>query len=467
MTTDHIMEHNNGNYAGNKEEGKLTVKHARPKECALEDSGGRTMSFGNERIKKRSNIAKNVNVDYAQEKHVESEEEKDESSRFILKLKANYPNATNNETKHREPCRLAKCAIETPEGQMVCVPGRRRTERSMIERTKAELKRLENAKIIRRSESSWRSPIRPVEKPDGSIRVCTNLIALNDLVRKENYPTPIMSDLIEKVQGSEWFTLIDLKDGYFQVEIKEEDKMKTAFKFENMVYEWNRMPMGFKNAPSIFQKMMDKLLADMSGNGVEVYLDDIVVHGKTRKIHDDLVEEVFKRLEMNNLFVNVNKLQVAKKEIKLLGVRIDGKTQKLTHEARTDILEYPRPVDVKGLRRFLGKMNFYAPFIKGMSKIAAPLYEKTGKYAKFEWNENMGKSFKELKEKLRKEVCLYLPDYEKTFILETDASDTGSGACLMQVDEKERTVPVRWASRKLTKTEQNYGITEKELLAVV
>ena len=148
-------------------------------------------------------------------------------------------------------------------------------------------------------------PFRPAEKPDGSVQICTNLMALNDLVQKEGYPSPIINDLIEKAYGSQWFTLIDLKDGYFQVEINEQDKEKTALKFDNLLYEWYRMPMGFKNAPSIFQKMMDKLLADMIGLGVEVYLDGIIIHAASRIEHEKLVYKVFTILDKNNLVINI------------------------------------------------------------------------------------------------------------------------------------------------------------------
>ncbi|KAI5153777.1 hypothetical protein ENBRE01_3245, partial [Enteropsectra breve] len=367
----------------------------------------------------------------------------------------------------RKPCNVAKCEINTLKGKIVNIPGKRRIEQSILEKTKNTLREYEAIGIIRKSTSNWRSPVRPVIKPDGSVRICTNLIALNDLVVKEEYPTPIMSDLVEKVQGSQYFTLIDLKDGYFQIEIIEEHKHKTAFKFDNLLYEWNRMPMGYKNAPSIFQRIMDHILGDLSDKGVEVYLDDIIIHAKNKESHDLILDEVLRRLESNNLYINEKKIQLARQEVKLLGVMVDGKKQRLIDEGRRDILEYPRPVDVKSLRRFLGKMNFYAPFIKDMSRIAIPLYEKTGKYAKFEWTDRMERSFIELKENLAKEVCLYLPNYKKEFILETDASDTGLGACLSQTDEIGRLVPIRWASKKLTKAEQNYGITEKELLAVV
>lgn len=181
---------------------------------------------------------------------------------------------------------------------------------------------------------------------------------------------------------------------------------------------------------------------------------DVTVYAEDRQEHDRLLEEVLRRLQEENLYVNARKVQVAKEEVKLLGVIVNGETQKVTEKARKEMLEYPRPVDTKSLRRFLGKMNYYAPFIRDIAKIAVPLFEKTGKNAKFEWTKDMEESFKQLKEKLVEGICLYLPNYKERFTLETDASDTGLGAVLMQEDKDGRMVPIRWASRKLTKAER-------------
>lgn len=193
-------------------------------------------------------------IENADEDSAEKEIKLNGKNGILKELIQMFPNATNNDIRKREPCKAEICKIKTKKDIKACALGRRKIEQSVIKRTKDELQKLEDAGIIRKSRSVWRSPIRPVENPDGSIRICTNLIALNEIVESESYPTPIMSDLIEKVQGSNIFSLIDLKDGYFQIEIQEEDKEKTAFKFDNLLYEWNRMPMGFKNAPSIFQK---------------------------------------------------------------------------------------------------------------------------------------------------------------------------------------------------------------------
>ncbi|KAI5149341.1 hypothetical protein ENBRE01_0846 [Enteropsectra breve] len=382
-------------------------------------------------------------------------------------LKKYFPLVLDNEIKPRPPCPIEECVIETPLNKQVQVQWQGRIPEAHLEATRTTIANLEKAQIIRRSDSQWRNPIRPVIKPDGSVRICTNLIMLNKLVISDPYSIPLMPDIIEKMQGARYFTLIDLKDGYFQIPIREQDRHKTAFKFEHSLYEWCRMPMGYKNAPALFQRIMDTILNDRLGRGVNVYLDDIVIYGKTKNEHDAITHWVFQRLKENNLIANHKKIQFCLPEIKLLGFKVDGTRVSIIPEIKDEINSFPRPDSTPGLRRFLGKINVYRDFIKDLAAIATPLYERTGPHTKFMWSPSMEDAFISLKEKLSEAIALFHPDYKRPFILETDASDTGIGAVLLQYNEKGQKVPIRWISRKLSPAERNYGITEKELLGVV
>lgn len=382
-------------------------------------------------------------------------------------LKHHYPTVMDNEIKPRPPCPIAECVIDTPADQQVQVPWQGRIPQAHLEATRTAIGKLETSKVIRKSDSLWRNPIRPVIKPDGSVRICTNLIMLNTLVKPDPYTIPLMTDIIERVQGAQFFTLIDLKDGYFQIAIREEDRHKTAFKFEHQLYEWCRMPMGYKNAPALFQRIMDIVLREHLNNGVSVYLDDIVIYGKTKEEHDRIVHFVFQQLKRYNLIVNEKKVQFCVAKIKLLGFMVDGTRMAILPEIKEEIDKFPNPNSTPALRRFLGKMNVYHKFIPNFASIAVPLYEKTGPHTKFLWTPAMDAASTELKTRLARAIALYHPDYNKTFILETDASDTGIGAVLLQYNNDNQLVPIRWISRKLSSAERNYGITEKELLAVV
>lgn len=284
---------------------------------------------------------------------------------------------------------------------------------------------------------------------------------------EEPYEMPELIRIIEAVQGSKILSVIDLKDGYFQVEIEEGDKYKTAFEFEGKAYEWNGMVMGFKNAPATFQRIMNKVLEDVTDKGVKVYLDDIVVYGKTKQEHDQLIRKVFKLLQDNNFVVNMDKMQFSMNKVKLLGMEVDGTNQTPERIKKQEALNYPRPTCKIALRRFLGKMNYYRGFIKKFAEITEALYEALKEERQWYWNENMERAFVRVKEELLKVKKLKLPEYNKEFILETDASNTGLGAVLLQRDESGRMVPVKWGSRKLSPTEKRYGITEKEMLAVL
>lgn len=192
------------------------------------------------------------------------------------------------------------------------------------EKVNKEIGSLKAKGYIRDSTSKWRSPIRPVLKPDGTVRMCMNMMALNELVKKDNEDIPRIEDILDNLQGSKIFTVLDLKEGYFQIGIAESDKEKTAFEMNDKKYEWNRMAMGLKNGPMIFQRIMNRELNPLPHEGVEVYLDDIVVHARDEEEHDKIVMRVMEILREKNLKVNMDKIQLRKSEAKLLGRIVNG-----------------------------------------------------------------------------------------------------------------------------------------------
>lgn len=292
-------------------------------------------------------------------------------------------------------------------------------------------------------------------------------MCLNDLAEKDTYSIPNMKNIINATAGAKHITILDLKEGYYQIEIEEAHKHKTAFEFEHKVYEWNGMVMGYKNAPMIFQRIMNKIMSEYIGKGVEIYLDDIVIHSSSIEEHDRLVRNVFMRLKENNLKVNLKKIQFSQQEAKLLGVTINGKDKVPLEIKRNETLDFPRPKCDAELKRFLGLMGWFREFIKDFAVIAGPLYEALKRKKEFEWTEDMENSYCTLKVSLQKASSLKLPEYEKIFTLKTDASNTGIGAVLMQQNNEGLLVPIQWASKKLTQTETRYSISEKEMLAIM
>jgi len=361
-------------------------------------------------------------------------------------------------------CTLEKCCIDTAEGKRVIKKGQR-IPQALRSRTEKYLKELEERGVIRRSSSEWRNPIRALPKGDDKVRLVSNLMALNDLTEKDPYALESIREVTSAAQGATIFSVLDLKEGFYHIEVEEKDKFKTAFEVDGRVYEWNGMVMGFKNAPQIMQRVMNRIFDDMRRKGVMVYMDDILVYGATVKEHDALLIEVFKRLKANNMRINMEKLQLGLPEVKLLGVMIDGKAQTPVEIKKNEALAYPRPESIKDVRRFLGLAGWFRNFIKDFSVITSELAESVSR-KEWTWTEGMELEFQNLKLELRGMKKLLLPNYANTFLLRTDASSVGMGAVLMQQCSEEEWLPVQWASKKFTPTECRYGISEKEMYAV-
>lgn len=383
----------------------------------------------------------------------------------LEELVKEYPEVFNLGRKV-EFCPIEKCSIKTRGNQRVVKRGQN-IPQALRKRTKEYLDDLERRQVISESSSQWRNPIRAIEKPNGEIRLVSNFMALNDLVEKDPFELANIRDVIRATTGSKWFTVIDLKEGFYHIEIEREDRHKTAFEFDGKVYEWNSMVMGFKNSPQILQRVMNKILNKRRGQGVEVYMDDIVIHARTIKEHDRILKWVFNRLKENKMRINKTKLQFRERRIKLLGVTIDGRIREPNEMKKNEALDYPIPRNVSELRRFLGLAGWFREFIKDYSIITGNLTEcLKGKRKELIWNEQLNQEFENIKQSLRNMKQLILPNYEKEFILKTDASNTGMGAVLLQRNGKGELAPVQWASKKFTATEKRYGISEKEMFAV-
>ncbi|MGL4850595.1 MAG: reverse transcriptase domain-containing protein, partial [Clostridium sp.] len=390
-------------------------------------------------------------------------------SRIVNKLEVlvkDYPEVFSEGSERVKYLTGVKCKIATKQGEKVVKKGQI-VDYCLREPFKKYLDELESRGVIRRSKSEWRNPIRALQKPNGGIRLVSNLTSLNDLVEKDPYELPLMKDIIRATQGSTIFTVIDLKEGFYHIEIEEAHKHKTAFEYDGRIYEWNSMVMGFKNSPHIMQRAMNIVLDNFRGKGVEVYMDDIVIHAKSSKEHDDLLEEIVKTFKSCGLRINPSKIQYKLEEVKLLGVTINGIDIKPNEIRKQEALEYRKPENVRDLRRFLGLAGWFRDFIPHYAYRTARLTEALKKNTVWNWDEELEHAFNDVKSGLRDIQKLKILEKNKEFRLRTDACDTGLGAILLQTDKEGRWVPVQWASKKLTPTEKRYTISEKEMLAVV
>jgi len=330
------------------------------------------------------------------------------------------------------------------------------------------LKEMEKTGKIRRSTSQAGSPILFVPKPNGrGLRLCVDYRGLNSITIPNRYPFPLMQELQDRVQGAQWFTKMDLKNGFNLIRIRKGDEWKTAFRTRYGLYEFQVMPFGLTNAPSTFQDMMNHVLSDLLDVGVLAYMDDILVYSGTRSEHDHLVKEVLRWLQDKGLAVSPEKCVWRAQEVEFLGYVIGREGIKMSNDKVEAVLSWKIPKSVTEAQSFLGFANFYRRFIQDYSKVARPLTELTKKTEKWEWNDEAGGAFEELKQRFTSAPILAHFDAQKPVILETDASDFAIGAVLSQRDNEGRLHPVAFHSRKFQPAEINYEIHDKELLAVV
>jgi hypothetical protein len=280
------------------------------------------------------------------------------------------------------------------------------------------------------------------------------------------YPLPRIDDLLEKFRVAKWFTTIDLASGYWQIEMKEEDKEKTAFICSQGLYEFNVMPFGLKNAPAIFQRTMNKVFKEYLDKFMNVYIDDIIIYSKNWNEHLQHIKIVLEELRKVNMMLKLKKCEWAKKNVEYLGYIVGTDGLKPDNKKIEKIKNLKPPKNIKQIREINGLCSYYRKFVKGYSKIVKPIMELTRKDVPFVWTDKQQKALEEIKEKLINYPILQHPNFEKEFILITDASGEGLGAILEQLDENNREIVISYASRSLVNAEKNYPITELECLAV-
>jgi len=276
-----------------------------------------------------------------------------------------------------------------------------------------------------------------------------------------------MQEVQDRVQGTQWFTKLDLKNGFNLIRIREGDEWKTVFRTRYGLYEFQVMLFGLTNAPSTFQDMMNHVLSDLLDVGVLAYMDDILVYSKTENDHDRLVKEVLKRQQDKGLAVSPEKCVWKADEVEFLGYVIGRNRIQMSKDKMEAVLSWPQPTSLMETQSFLGFANFYRCFIQNYSQVARPLTELTKKTEKWAWNGEAGMAFEELKRRFTTAPILAHFDPARPVILETDASDFAIGAVLSQRDEENRLHPIAFHSRKFTPAEINYKIHDKELLAIV
>ncbi|KAK1680077.1 hypothetical protein QYE76_040925 [Lolium multiflorum] len=298
---------------------------------------------------------------------------------------------------------------------------------------------------IRISLSPCAVPVILVPKKDGTWRMCVDCRAINNITIRYRHPIPRLEDMLDELSGAAVFSKIDLRSGYHQIRMKEGDEWKTAFKTKFGLYEWLVMPFGLTNAPSTFMRLMNHVLREFIGKFVVVYFDDILIYSRNESDHTIHIRHVLQVLRDNQLYGNLEKCTFCKDKVIFLGYVVSKHGVEVDVSKIEAIQNWPTPMNVSQVRSFHGLAGFYRRFVPNFSTIAAPLNDLTKKGVVFEWGAAQDHAFDELKRLLTSAPLLALPDFNKQFEIECDASGIGIGGVLMQEGR-----PIAYFSEKLS-----------------
>lgn len=340
----------------------------------------------------------------------------------------------------------------------------RRVPHAIKDKLKKKLDELCARKIIEKADgfNEWVHFLVTVEKKDAkkSLRICLDPKELNDSLCDEQAYMLTYEDVSSRLNDMKYFSVLDLKDGFWHVKLSERSKKLCTFATPFGNYRFLRMPFGIKTAPLVFQNMNFEIFGDIEN--VIIYMDDILIAGRTKEEHDATLLKVLNRAREKNVRLNIDKLQIATTEVKYLGHIWSHNAIRPDPERLAAIKHMTRPKHKKDLQTFLGVINFMQPFIANMSDKTAPLRELLKKNALFNWTELHDKIFNDIKEEIVHSNILVPYDPKKELVVQCDASQNGLGCGLIQEAK-----PISFASRSLTSAEQNYSQIEKEMLSIL
>ena len=324
--------------------------------------------------------------------------------------------------------------------------------------------------IIGPSKSPYNSNPLLVDKKDNTKRFAIDFRTLNKSTIQDAYPLPDVSDMIDSCKDAKYFSQLDLASGYWCLAVHEDDQHKTAFSVPNGKYEFKRMPFGLKNSQATFQRMIDKVIHELNENGcfnVGAFVDNIFIFSESLEEHIDTIRAVLQALVKHNLSLRPDKCEFGMKEIDFLGFHVGNNQVSPAKENVSKLCNFPVPRTKKQVQKFLGIANFNRKFIRRFAEIAKPLTSIISDKVEFIWKEEQQLAFQKIKDLLAKFPVLGLPDFQKVFYIQADASDIAVGGMLFQYDENNDVVTLAYHSKTLSKSQKNWTPTEQELYGLL
>ncbi|CAG9133042.1 unnamed protein product [Plutella xylostella] len=338
---------------------------------------------------------------------------------------------------------------------------------ALKDKVEQELQRLgELGILIPVDHAQYATPIVPVLKENGKVKIAGDFsVTLNQDLLVEKYPMPRIEEVFVKLRGGEKFSKIDLSNAYNQFRISEESQGLTTINTSKGLFKYTRLVYGLANAPAIFQKAMETLLAGIEG--VSIWLDDICCTGPDKQTHLSRLREVFSRLKDAGLRLQKEKCVLFQDSVTYLGYVIDKNGLHTSQEKVDAIVNAPEPTDVTGVKRFLGMVNYYRNFIPNASSILGPLHELLRADAAWEWGPRQRRAVQLVRRELASERVLAHFDPAARLVLAVDAGPHGLGAVLAQIGADGQERPLAFASRSLGQSEKNYSQLQKEATAII
>jgi len=333
---------------------------------------------------------------------------------------------------------------------------------ALLPKVKEKLEAMERNGIIKKRDepTAWVNSMLIVEKKDGSIRLCLDPRELNKAIMREHYAVPTFDDVLPQLAGKKYFSIIDMKDGFWHVELDEESSRLVTFNTPFGRYSFTRLPFGISSAPEVFQKRAQQAFGGIQG--VAIIFDDIIIGADSIQEHDTIFRQLLERAREMNVRFNRSKLQLMVPSAIYMGHVVSDSGIAPDPNKVKAIVNFPSPNSREELMRFNGMATYVSRYIPNFADLTFPYRQLLKKNAPWTWAEPQQEAFNKIKQLLVNAPVLSHYDQTKPVVIQTDASSKGLGSCLLQEGH-----PISFASRALTDCETRYAQIEKELLTIV